>query len=155
MTRPEAAGARHAQPGPARMNKRVISSSMAEALRVQQEVVSAAEALGYNEHAIFAIRLALDEALSNAIRHGNQNDPSKQVTVDFVVDEEHVRVRVTDDGPGFDPDTLPDPTLDENLERPHGRGVMLIRAYMTEVSFNERGNSITMIKLRNCKLPLA
>lgn len=132
----------------------VIPSSMTDALQVQQVLVTVAQSHGYSEHALFAIRLALDEALSNAIRHGNANDPAKRVTVEYEVDAERMKVVITDEGPGFDPHSLPDPTLDENLERPHGRGVMLIRAYMTDVSFNARGNQIIMTKRKDCKLPM-
>jgi serine/threonine-protein kinase RsbW len=138
---------------PPETRKIVIPSSLNEALRVQQELVDAAQARGYSDHAIFAIRLALDEALSNAVRHGNRNDPSKTVTVEYTINEDELRVTIEDEGPGFDPDCLPDPTLDENLERPCGRGVMLIRAYMTEVVFNAKGNRVTMVKQKTCKLP--
>lgn len=135
------------------MKKLVISSSMAAAMEVQQMLVTAAEGFGYSEHALFAIRLALDEALSNAVRHGNKNDPRKRVTIEYSVSEAEVHVSVCDEGRGFNPNELPDPTAEENLERPCGRGVMLIKAYMTRVDYNDRGNCVTMVKTRNCKLP--
>lgn len=126
---------------------------MDDAVNVMQSIVSAVEAQGFSEGAVFAVRLALDEALSNAIRHGNQNNPKKHVTVEYEITEDAARICICDEGTGFKPDDLPDPTLDENLERPHGRGVMLIQAYMTEVSYNGRGNCVTMIKHRTCNLP--
>lgn len=135
------------------MKKLVFPSSMAEALKVQQTLIGAAEKLGYSEHSLFAIRLALDEALSNAVRHGNKNDVRKRVTVEYQVSDEEIRVSICDEGRGFKPAELPDPTAEENLERPCGRGVMLIKAYMTEVFYNDKGNCVTMVKTRSCKLP--
>ncbi len=130
-----------------------FASRLGEVPAVQQRIVASCEAEGYSEDALFAVRLALDEALSNAVRHGNDNDPAKTVMVEYEVTCDELRVVVEDEGHGFDPDTLPDPTAEENLNRPHGRGVMLMRAYMTEVSFNERGNRITLVKRRACAAP--
>ena len=135
------------------MTKLSIPNAFAEAVKVQHAILSEAEAHGYSESARFAIRLALDEAMSNAICHGNRNDPHKRIAIDYAVTDEQVRIQVTDEGHGFRPAAVPDPTLDENLERPHGRGIMLMRAYMTDVSYSERGNTVTLIKNRNCKLP--
>lgn len=101
---------------------------------------------GYGEACAFAIRLAMEEALCNAIRHGNRMDPSKVVEVDYDIDPARAIITVTDQGEGFDPSTVPDPTTDENLEKPTGRGIMLMRAYMDEVHFNDRGNQVRMVK---------
>ena len=131
----------------------VIPSILAEGVKVVEAVIDAVQPFGYSDTAMFAVRLALDEALANAIRHGNQSDESKTVTIDFTVDEEQIVISITDQGPGFHPDQIPDPTLDENLERPCGRGVMLMRAYMTDVYFNDCGNCVTMVKRKDCKLP--
>ena len=130
-----------------------FASRLGEVPAVQQQIIDACEAEGYSEETIFAIRLALDEALSNAVRHGNDNDPSKTVQVEYAVDCDQLRVVIEDEGHGFDPEALPDPTAEENLNRPHGRGVMLMRAYMSDVDFNERGNRITLVKRRACPAP--
>ncbi|MCC6578905.1 MAG: ATP-binding protein [Phycisphaeraceae bacterium] len=135
------------------MKRVVIPSLLQEGVKVVEAVIDEMKPHAYTESACFAVRLALDEALANAIRHGNGNDPSKSVTVDFSVDEDAVRIRITDEGPGFQPEEIPDPTLDENLERPCGRGVMLMRAYMTEVDYSGAGNSVVMTKRRDCPLP--
>jgi len=137
----------------AQAHRLVFPSDFDEARRAQARVVAVARDQGFDEDSLFAIRLALDEALCNAVRHGNRNDPTKQVVVDYRVDADRLEVSVTDEGCGFTPAQLPDPTADENLERPNGRGVMLMKAYMTEVSFNERGNRVTLIKDRTCKGP--
>jgi serine/threonine-protein kinase RsbW len=127
----------------------VIPSDQAEVRRVQQQIETFLVAFNYTEHDIFGIKLALEEALVNAIKHGNQLDRSKSVRVVFQVHADRFHVHITDEGGGFNPDDLPDPTAPENLERPCGRGVMLMRYYMSEVFFNERGNNVTMTKLRN------
>ncbi|MEM1109325.1 MAG: ATP-binding protein [Planctomycetota bacterium] len=133
--------------------KLVFPSKLSEVPAVQQAIISAAEAAGFSDKALFAVRLALDEALTNAVRHGNASDPTKNVAVEFSADAKQLSVTIEDEGPGFDPDDIPDPTAEENLGRPHGRGVMLMRAYMTEVRFNQRGNRVTLIKKLDCALP--
>ena len=136
------------------MNKRlVIPSRLSDAAEVQKTIAADVEAAGYSENAQFAIRLALEEALSNAVRHGNCGDESKEVIVEYSVDDEQFEIVIQDEGCGFVPDELPDPTALENLDRPCGRGVMLMRAYMTLVEFNPDGNRVHMIKRKDCPLP--
>ena len=98
---------------------------------------------------IFAIQLAFEEALVNAIRHGNQSENRLGVKVHLEISPQVFLARISDEGTGFDPDNLPDPTLDDFLERPCGRGVKLMRSFMTSVDFNERGNVVTMKKERS------
>lgn len=133
----------------------VIPSDLSAAWNAQQTVMEEVKARGYSDNAVFAIRLALDEALNNAISHGNNKDKTKKVTIEYQITEATVTITVTDEGPGFDPVDVPDPTLDEFLERPHGRGIMLMRAYMSDVRFGRNGKSVTLIKNRNCSLPRA
>ncbi len=90
-------------------------------------------------------RVGLTEALSNAILYGNGRDPSKRVRVEVAVQSAKVTARVTDEGNGFDPTAIPDPTLPRNRQRVGGRGLFLMRQLMDEVRFNERGNSVTLI----------
>ena len=111
---------------------------------VQDETERALVGRGYDDGARFAIRLALEEAVVNAFRHGNRSDPSKLVRFRSRIDESSASFEVEDEGPGFDPAAVPDPTTDENLEIPSGRGVMLIRAYMTEVEYVPPGNLLRM-----------
>lgn len=126
-----------------------IPSDLAEAHRVQALVEEALQANRYTEHDIFSIKLALEEALVNAIKHGNQMDPAKRVFVSYLVTPVRFDVRITDEGPGFNPEDVPDPTDPENLEKPCGRGLLLIRGFMTEVRYHGRGNVVSMCKLRN------
>jgi serine/threonine-protein kinase RsbW len=83
---------------------------------------------------------ALREALANAVRHGNQEDPKRKVFVHFTIENKAVQIRVADEGEGFDPEGVPDPTAPENLLRPSGRGIFYMRQFMSRVEFN-RSNS--------------
>ena len=113
---------------------------------VQNALVDAMERHGYSKASRFAVRLALAEAIANAFHHGHEHLPaSLPITVEFVVDAAKVVIHVEDQGPGFDPGTIPDPTLDENIEKTTGRGLMLIRAYMSRVSYNAKGNRVEMV----------
>ena len=126
-----------------------IPSDLSEARLLQSRIEEALVATAYTEHEIFAIKLAVEEALVNAIKHGNQLDPDKQVVVSFQVTCERFDIRIVDEGPGFNPEEVPDPTDPANIERPCGRGLLLIRGFMTDVQYHGRGNVVTMFKLRN------
>ena len=127
----------------------VIPSDLAAARHLQSEIEEALQIAQFPEAEIFAIKMAVEEALVNAIKHGNQMDTEKRVTVAYTALPDRFDVKITDEGPGFDPNDVPDPTAPENLERPCGRGLLLIRYYMTDVAFDARGSTITMYKLRN------
>lgn len=129
--------------------KLVIPSKLEEVAGVQEALLSQLEACGYAKEECFAIRLAVEEALTNAIRHGNCGDPAKHVNVQYCVSPSRFEITICDEGCGFTPEELPDPTAEENLCRPHGRGVMLMQAYMTEITFNDAGNCVTMVKDRS------
>jgi len=116
---------------------------------VNEEILALMEGAGYSEKDVFSVRLALEEAIVNAIRHGNKGDPAKSVQVRYRVTDREVVTEIQDEGPGFDPYNIPDPLAPENLESPTGRGLFLIRYYMTSVTFNERGNCLTLCKERS------
>jgi len=111
-------------------------------------VLSALEDLGYDEDHWFAVRLALEEALVNAMKHGNRMDPSRKVRMAYRIAPDRVDIRVRDEGQGFNPQGVPDPTTDENLQRPCGRGIMLMRSYMDSVRYSGGGNEVHMVKYR-------
>lgn len=113
-----------------------------------QEILEELEGLGWGGRDLFGIELALEESLTNAIRHGNRLDASKEVLVECKASPERFWLRVSDQGVGFRPGAVPDCTADENLECPGGRGLALIQAYMTRVEHNECGNCVTMEKIR-------
>jgi len=121
-----------------------IASDLAEARRVQELVEAALQTSEYSERDIFSIKLALEEALVNAIKHGNQMDPDKRVFVVYRICDKRFEIKITDEGEGFNPEDVPDPTAIENLERPCGRGLLLMRGFMTEVAYHGKGNCVSM-----------
>jgi len=115
---------------------------------LQDQILRQLEELQFAEHDLFGVRLALEEALVNAIKHGNRLDPTKSVRVQWLIDHERVVIEIEDEGEGFDPGDVPDPTADENLERPCGRGIHLMRAFMTSIEYYDRGNRVVLIKAK-------
>jgi serine/threonine-protein kinase RsbW len=111
---------------------------------VQGDVARELGARGFEESASFAVRLAIEEALVNGFRHGNSGDPSKTVRFHCEISDHAISIEVTDQGPGFNPERVPDPTHEANLETPSGRGIMLMRAYMSEVEYLAPGNRVRM-----------
>jgi serine/threonine-protein kinase RsbW len=112
----------------------------------ESKIMQALADCGYERDTTFAIKLAFEEAVTNAVKHGNANDPSKHVHMRYYIDAERVIISVRDEGNGFCPRDVPDPTKDENLERPCGRGIMLMSAYMTKIRFSPSGNEVWMLK---------
>jgi serine/threonine-protein kinase RsbW len=126
-----------------------IPSSTTEGQKIQERIITRLEEIGFPARGIFGVRLALEEALVNAIKHGNGLDPTKEVLVTCQISNDKVRVVIEDQGPGFRLQDVPDPTEDENLEKPGGRGIMLMRAFVSVVEYNERGNRVVLEKHRN------
>ena len=104
--------------------------------------------LGYSNKEQFRVRIALEEALVNAVKHGNRGDASKSVFVRYACSESEFLDEIEDAGNGFQPDRVPDPMEPENLGRPSGRGVFLMQHYMTWVQYNDVGNCVTMCLMR-------
>jgi len=88
------------------------------------------------------ILVATVEAVNNAILHGNKLDESKKVFVKFEMEEKTLQITIKDEGPGFDYDNIPDPTAPENIEKPHGRGIFLIKHLVDEFEFRNNGAEI-------------
>ena len=126
----------------------VISSDLKEVRQLQEVIEKQLEQHHYDDKDIFGVRLALEEAIVNAIKHGNQMDRGKKVEVRFRLLADRFEVGVTDEGPGYDPQDIPNPLGDEYLERPSGRGLFLMQHYMTEVVVHPPGNRLTMCKVR-------
>ena len=120
-------------------------SSVRFVREVVAEIVDACERLAFSgPRATLNLRVAVGEALSNAILYGNQEDPQKLVRVSAALRPGVAEITVTDEGPGFDPQAVLDPTRPENRERSHGRGLFLLRSLSDDVRFNQRGNSVTL-----------
>lgn len=113
--------------------------------RAEELLLAAMVRHAYPDAAKFAVRLALEESLVNAFRHGHKGLPADTpARVEFEVSRDRVELAIEDQGPGFKPEDVPDPTLDENIERPTGRGLLLMRAYMARVEYMGRGNRVEM-----------
>jgi len=130
--------------------RRELASRSGAHISLLEEILQELERLGWdpNGRDYFGVQMALEESLSNAIRHGNKLDEAKKVHVECKASPERFWLRVTDEGKGFKLLAVPDCTADENLDCPGGRGLALIQAYMTYVQYNECGNSVTMEKTR-------
>ena len=126
----------------------VIKSDPRETGTAKQVIIRELKRCKFCEEATFAIKLALEEALTNAIRHGNESDRSKSVTIRYAITPQKAAVVVRDEGKGFIPDEIPDPTAPERLPLPSGRGIMLMRAYMDKVEFRDHGREVYFMKLR-------
>ena len=125
---------------------KLISSDLQAARTIQEALLKRIAGCGYTPGAIFAIKLAIEEGLTNAIKHGNRFDPAKVVQVQYEIDSSCAIITITDQGSGFDPGSVPDPTTDENLEKPSGQSIMLMRAYMDKVVFKQQGNQVRLVK---------
>lgn len=112
-----------------------------------REVLALMKKFHLSEEDTFHIKLSLEEALTNAMRHGNKLDPSLFVDVNLEVDEQKVVMKIRDQGDGFDEARLGDPTALENSQKPGGRGVFLIRQLMNEVEYFDGGRGVKMVKL--------
>ena len=123
-----------------------IPSELGAGKVVLDELLQKLEQLGWPQRDVFGIHLAVEEALANAIGHGNQLDPAKQVHVISSLSETLLRIEIADEGDGFDPGSVPDPTDPENLEADSGRGIMLMRNFMSRVDFSQTGNRVIMEK---------
>jgi len=96
---------------------------------------------------LYWVVTALREALANAVRHGNRSEPERRVFVDYSVDPSMVTIQVEDEGEGFDPATIPDPTDPENLLRPNGRGIFYMQQFMNHVEFGQAPNGGTSVRM--------
>jgi len=126
----------------------ILTGESDEARQAQEALLHEITQRRYDASSRFAIRLALEEALSNAFKHGNRSDPKKTVTLDCRVDRHTVVIDIEDEGEGFDPDAVPDPAENENLEIPSGRGIVLMKSFMTDVEFQPPGNRVRMTYVR-------
>lgn len=126
---------------------RELPSSLTAYHDFVQEVLEKLQDFGWDKTILFGIHMALEESISNAIRHGNKEDLQKKVHLDCELSPKRFWIKVCDEGEGYSLGEVPDCCSPENLERPGGRGLALIRAYMTTVELSESGRCLTMEKL--------
>jgi CheY-like chemotaxis protein/anti-sigma regulatory factor (Ser/Thr protein kinase) len=123
-----------------------IPSDIAEIPRVKREIVEQVRNSPCGESTLFDVQLSVGEALANAIVHGNRSDRSRPVTISIATGPDRIRIDIEDVGDGFRIQDVPDPTSPENLERPNGRGIFLMRSCMDQVVYSPRGNRVIMQK---------
>ena len=130
----------------------VVQLDLESRLEVLGEVQSAvgrvSEAAGLDADTAVNVGVAVRESVVNAIKHGNGLDADKQVHVSFLVVDDVLEVVVRDEGPGFDPASVPDPFSPENLLRPDGRGMLMMRSFMDEVDFTFPSGGGTVVRMR-------
>lgn len=126
--------------------KRSLPSTLTAYHDLVQEILESLQRFGWTKEQLFGVHMALEEAISNAVRHGNKQDPAKAVTVDAELAPRRFLVKICDQGEGYDPCQVPDCCADENLEIPGGRGLALMRAYMERVELADRGRCVIMEK---------
>ncbi len=129
-------------------HEQTIPSRTAAAAEVVDALLNQLRRDEWEPHDVFGVHMAVEEALVNAITHGNKEDPAKTVSVRLQSSPELLRIEIVDEGCGFNPDNIPDPTCDALLSQPHGRGLMLIRWFMSSVNYLGGGNHLVMEKER-------
>lgn len=131
----------------------VIPSKSSEVRRVSETILAEIRRENYSGDDIFGIHLAMEEALINAIRHGNGEDSSKEVCIEYLVTKNKIEITITDEGQGFDLKQVPDPRCGENIYKTDGRGVFLMRSYTDLAEYNDIGNCVRLVKYRTgiCK----
>ena len=131
--------------------KRVVyrlNSTLDSVNEAEQKASEIAAGSGFEEEDVHRIEMAVREAAVNAVYHGNAYDPSKKMTLQFERTSDSLIITIADEGKGLDPASIPDPLAPENLLKPSGRGIFLIRSFMDEVRIRQLqpGTEITLIK---------
>jgi len=127
------------------MYKRLKIESSINNLRIVENAIDEVmNEIGITQENYGKILVATLEAVNNAITHGNKGNEQKIVDVEIVFENNDIKITVTDEGPGFDPKKIPDPTMPENIEALSGRGVFLMTKLADSIEFNETGNCVTM-----------
>lgn len=129
--------------------RRVQAHTLEELRPVTEKIEDLMRVHGYPRKDLFAVMLALREAATNAFQHGNHGDPAKHVRVSYLVTPTEVLIEVEDQGRGFDPNLVPHPLSMANPARASGRGLFLMRVYMSWVSFNRAGNRMLLCRRRS------
>ena len=124
--------------------KMKIESTMSNLRIIENAIDEITGSIGISQDNYGKVMVAALEAVNNAITHGNKADPQKFVDVEIEFDNNEIIITVTDEGSGFKPEKIPDPTLPENIEELSGRGVFLMKKLADSIKFNEKGNSVTM-----------
>ena len=128
------------------MHKKIKIESRVNNLRIiENEIDIASNVIGISQENYGKILVSTLEAVNNAILHGNNSDPEKIVDIEIIYKSNELRIKVTDEGSGFRPEEVPDPTMPENLEVLNGRGVFLMSRLADKIKYSKKGNTVTMI----------
>ncbi|MDX9725760.1 MAG: ATP-binding protein [Bacteroidales bacterium] len=128
-----------------KMYKRLkIESKLSNLRLIENAIDEITGAIGIKQDNYGKIMVAALEAVNNAVTHGNRSDPNKIVDVEIAFEDNDINITVTDEGEGFNPESIPDPTMPENIEELSGRGVFLMTKLADSIKFNEKGNSVKM-----------
>ena len=127
---------------------RDIPGKISNVKLASKDILTLIEPLGFSEAELFDIRVCVEEALSNAIKHGSKGRSEFPVSYSVSIAENTVEIRVKCSGSEFDPGSVADPTTPQNMERGGGRGVFLMRKLMDDIVFEDGGETVTMIKHR-------
>jgi serine/threonine-protein kinase RsbW len=126
-------------------NQKIRISSKAEnIILVEKMIEDVCDVFSISEDYYGNILVALTEAVNNAIYHGNQANPNKNIDISFKSHPTFVSFIVKDEGPGFNYSTIPDPTNPENIEKPNGRGVFLMKNLADKVTFEDNGSKVIL-----------
>ena len=127
------------------MYKKIKIESSSENLRVVENAIDETTTiLGISQDSYGKILVSTMEAVNNAILHGNRSDPKKIVEIVIRYKINELKIKVADEGPGFRPENIPDPTIPENIEALNGRGVYLMSHLADKIKYNKKGNSVTI-----------
>jgi serine/threonine-protein kinase RsbW len=119
--------------------------SLADNIRIIESFIdNAKEKFNLNDDIYGNIMISVTESVNNAIIHGNNNDKSKNVRISLMLNEGMIKFKIEDDGTGFDYDSLPDPTAPENIAKPGGRGIFLMKNLADEVAFLQDGRIVEL-----------
>jgi serine/threonine-protein kinase RsbW len=128
------------------MYKKIQIESKVTSLRIVENAIDEATSeLGITPDNYGKILVSTLEGVNNAILHGNNSDPLKKVDIEISFDRDQLKISITDEGNGFSPKKLPDPTVPENLESVNGRGVFLMSRLADKIKYSKKGNSVTLI----------
>jgi len=134
--------------GEERVIKLEIPSDMKMLYVLDAVITEVLKEMNFSEEAAEQVNLAVIEAGTNAIKHGNKNDPSKRVYFELRISDDKLTVVVRDEGEGFNPDEVGNPLDPENILKPSGRGIFLMRALMDEVKYDKKGTEVRMVKYK-------
>ena len=127
------------------LKKLTIESKISNLRLVENEIDNITLQKGINQDNYGKILISTLEAVNNAIVHGNKSDEKKLVVIDIILNNGILKVKVTDEGKGFKPSEIPDPTKPENIEALNGRGIFLMSKLADDIEFNKKGNSVILI----------